>query len=98
EVFLRDAARVSRFDPEYFQPHFLEAEALLSRLQSEVVPLGDLVVDGYRVVYENTEILSESFDPKRHVKYLQAANISSGFPIINKAFQLPSSRKIFNNP
>lgn len=82
EVDFTKSARASRFDAEYFQPHFLEAEALLDRMSNRIIPLGDLVVDGYRVVYENTEILSEPFDPEHHVKYLQAANISSGFPTI----------------
>jgi hypothetical protein len=82
EVSLKHAARAARFDAEYFQPHFLEAEKVLAEMGNLVVPLGDLVVDGYRVVYENTEILSEPFNSEHHVKYLQAANVTSGFPTI----------------
>lgn len=82
EVDFRVAARTSRLDPEYFQPHFLEAEALLARLKTPIVRLGNLVTEGYRVVYENTEIILEPFEPEKHVKYLQATNISSDFPVI----------------
>ena len=74
-----------RLDAEYYQPLFLKFESLLTKTGFPIVNIGSLVREGYRVVYENTKILDEDFDPKYHVKFLQAANISSGFPVIEQS-------------
>lgn len=75
--------KCKRIDAEYYQPHQLNAERQLDEIGWKVSPLGDLVKEGYRVVYENTFISEEPFDPMAHAKFLQAADISSGFPVIN---------------
>ena len=73
-----------RIDAEYYRPHLLQAKALLGKLEWPVVPLGELTANGYRVVYENTFVVEEPFDPSLHVKFLQAANVSGDFPVINQ--------------
>jgi type I restriction enzyme, S subunit len=75
----------TRLDAEYYQPLFLKFESLLSRTGFPIVNLGSLVIEGYRVVYENTNILEEEFNPECHVKFLQATNILNGFPVIEKS-------------
>ena len=50
----------------------------------------------YRVVYENTKILDEDFDPEYHVKFLQAANVLSGFPAIEQSSMGWVSRNDWN--
>lgn len=71
-----------RIDAEYYQPAFLQTVKEIYCCNHPVVPLGSLVQSGYRVVYENTEILNEDFNSNLHVKFLQAANVTSGFPAI----------------
>ena len=71
-----------RIDAEYYQPYLLRDELLIQQIKWPVVPLGELVKEGYRVVYENTFIADEPFDPEAHVKFLQAADILSDFPAI----------------
>ncbi|MEH2363903.1 hypothetical protein [Nostoc sp.] len=75
----------TRIDAEYYQPYFLQFESLLTATGFPVVNLGYLVKEGYRVVYENTKILDEEFDPKYHVKFLQAADILNSFPAIEQS-------------
>lgn len=75
----------TRIDPEYYQPYFLKFESLLKTSGFPVVNLGYLVKEGYRVVYENTKIIDEEFDPKYHVKFLQAADILNSFPAIEQS-------------
>ena len=74
-----------RLDAEYYQPLFLQFESLLEQTGFPIVNIGSLVKEGYRVVYENTKILDEDFDPAYHVKFLQAANVLSGFPAIDES-------------
>lgn len=72
-----------RIDPEYYQPHLLRFERELARSKLEIVPLSDIAARGYRVVYENTEIVDEPEDERRYVRFLQAAQISATFPTIS---------------
>lgn len=73
-----------RLDAEYYQPYLLKYERQLSKGPFPVKPLGELVRDGYRVVYENTEIIEPEAGetPADCVRFLQAADINSGFPNI----------------
>ena len=65
-----------RLDSEYFKKQFLNFFESVPNL----VPLGDFVAEGYRVIYENTEILSES-DGKasNYPFFLQAADLQTPF-------------------
>ena len=67
-----------RFDAEYWHPLLVNLEKHIS---SRSIRLGDLISDGYRVVYENTKILSSHEIESNSPKFLQAADIES--PIIN---------------
>ena len=84
-VRLSQMGRGMRLDPEFYQPYLLTYETLLRNAPYPVRPLGELVRDGYRVVYENTEILeidgSESHTDA--VRFLQADDIHRSFPVIN---------------
>lgn len=65
-----------RIDAEYYKPESLQASELVKR--HTYLPLGQLVADGYRVVYENTKILNkDQVDEKKDVRFLQATNVSN---------------------
>ena len=68
----------SRIDAEYWHPFLIK---LSCHIRSNSVPLGKLIKDGHRVVYENTKILSKDDISNDSPKFLQAADIES--PIIN---------------
>jgi restriction endonuclease S subunit len=85
EVELSIIKETWRLDAEYYQPHLLKAEKSFEILGWPVLPLGNFIQQGYRVVYENTEILLEDFDPDRHVYFLQASDLLTSFPTINQA-------------
>ena len=85
-----------RLDAEYYQPLFLQFESLLKETEFPIVNIGSLVKEGYRVVYENTRILDEDFDSEYHVKFLQAANVLSGFPTIEQSSMGWVSRNDWN--
>lgn len=65
-----------RFDPEYFN-----RAALLAQRRLQNAPrLGDLVRDGYRVVYETTQAIDREVGIKAGLPFfLQAADISTPF-------------------
>ena len=86
----------TRLDAEYYQPLFLQFESLLKETEFPIVNIGSLVKEGYRVVYENTRILDEDFDSEYHVKFLQAANVLSGFPTIEQSSMGWVSRNDWN--
>jgi len=67
-----------RMDAEYWHPSLIR---LSNRIQKNSIRLGDLIENGYRVVYENTKILPKSEIVGNQPKFLQAADIES--PIIN---------------
>lgn len=73
-----------RLDAEYYQPYLLKYERQLAKGPFPVRPLGELVRDGYRVVYENTEISEREAGetPADCVRFLQAADLNAGFPNI----------------
>lgn len=87
EVKLSRLGRGMRLDPEFYQPYLLSYEGLLSGAPYPVRPLGQLVKNGYRVVYENTEILEHdpANPPQKAVRFLQANDIHKSFPAINEA-------------
>ncbi len=63
-------------DPEYFKKDALRAEARISKN----LKLGDLVLDGYRVVYESTEAIDRGEGEEGGLPYfLQSADISTPF-------------------
>jgi len=68
----------SRIDAEYWHPDLVR---LSNKIRLASVKLGDLIEDGYRVVYENTEILTKREVADDFPQFLQAADIES--PIIN---------------
>jgi hypothetical protein len=69
-------AETSRIDPEYFNRDAIVAQAKIGPGQS----LGDLVLDGYRVVYETTQAIDREEGERLGLPYfLQAADISTPF-------------------
>ncbi|MBC7214548.1 MAG: hypothetical protein H5U28_04970 [Burkholderiaceae bacterium] len=66
----------SRIDPEYFNRDAIVAQKKIGPGQS----LGDLVLDGYRVVYETTQAIDREEGERLGLPYfLQAADISTPF-------------------
>lgn len=66
----------SRIDPEYFNRDATSALKLIKGSQI----LGDLVADGYRVVYETTQAIERNEGERLGLPYfLQAADISTPF-------------------
>lgn len=79
EIRFRDAmdgTDTSRIDPEYFNHAALET---LKLIKGDMT-LGDLVQDGYRVVYETTEAIDREIGEKEGLPFfLQAADITTPF-------------------
>jgi type I restriction enzyme S subunit len=75
----RTAARI---DAEFYQPHLLGYENAIANCGYPIRALGQLIEDGYRVVYENTEIHEGPCDPRFYVRFLQATDISETMPAI----------------
>ena len=68
----------SRLDAEYWHP---EAMRITNKIGTDQV-LGDLIADGYRIVYENTKIIRQKHTQDDNLpKFIQAADID--YPIIN---------------
>lgn len=64
-----------RIDAEFYKPISLHADEIIK--QNAFKNLGSLVSEGYRVVYENTKILSpDSVNPNLDARFMQATNIS----------------------
>lgn len=71
-----DIKLAQRFDAEYFKPELLRIEKMISSINT--LPLSDFVSSWYRVVYENTKILSdEEVSNSKAVNFLQASDISN---------------------
>ena len=67
---------LGRIDAEFYKPISLHADEIIKN--SNYKPLGDLVLAGYRVVYENTKILkSEDVKAGIDAQFMQSANISN---------------------
>jgi hypothetical protein len=83
-VPLSELGRGFRVDAEFYQPYLLQYESELEKSALPVKRLGELVRDGYRVVYQNTEIIeSDGIDPPTNaVRFLQAADLALNFPNI----------------
>lgn len=65
-----------RIDSDYFKKQFLTFFDNVPHLR----PLGDFVEDGYRVVYENTEVLDEQIAKENNYPvFLQATDINTPF-------------------
>lgn len=90
--------RGMRLDPEFYQPYLLTYDRQLTKAPFPIRPLGELVQDGYRVVYENTELLEAdgTNPPANAVRFLQADDIHSSFPAINAAGMGWVSREDWN--
>ena len=64
-----------RIDAEYYKTESLQAYDYVK--ESKFKLLGQLIKEGYRVVYENTNILRpDKVDEQRDVRFLQATNVS----------------------
>ena len=63
-----------RIDAEFFRPESLDAYSKVTASHHE--PLGRLVASGFRVVYENTKILSQDQIANTSARFLQATNIA----------------------
>jgi len=83
EVTLGELAGARRLDAEYYDPKLLRYEQEVKSSGFTVKPLGDVVRNGYRVVYENTTILDRAEASADAVRFLQAADVSSVLPVIN---------------
>lgn len=80
-VRLGDLGRGLRLDAEYYQPYLLQFERQLQKCALPVKRLGELVRNGYRVVYQNTEIIESGSDSQTGaVRFLQAADLLLSFP------------------
>lgn len=70
--------QAGRFDAEYFKPEYLEVEKILSKNKTK--PLSFFIKDGYRVVYENTKIITDfQRNHQKTVSFLQANDIGGYF-------------------
>jgi hypothetical protein len=85
EVSVQELGGFDRLDAEYYDPELLGLEDRLEASGWEVAPLGELVREGARVVYESTEILAEPELPGDGVQFLQAAAVSSALPVVETA-------------
>ena len=63
-----------RIDAEFYRPKSLEAFSRVTAVNHE--RLGRLVIDGYRVVYENTKIIDPSEVSDTAARFLQATNVA----------------------
>lgn len=67
---------LGRIDAEFYKPVSLKADEVIKKQRYKL--LGNLVQDGYRVVYGNTKILrTDKVDLHSDVRFLQATNISN---------------------
>lgn len=66
---------LGRIDSEFYKPISLNADEIIKNQNHRL--LGNMVEDGYRVVYENTKILrTDKVDFVNDARFLQATNIS----------------------
>ena len=66
---------LGRIDSEFYKPISLNADEIIKNQNHRL--LGNMVEDGYRVVYENTKILrTDKVDFINDARFLQATNIS----------------------
>lgn len=84
EVNVRSLGNAARVDAEYYQPDLLDLERRLQSSGLEIVPLASVVVDGARVVYQNTEILENPDGSDDFVRFLQAADVDRRLPVLRR--------------
>ena len=79
EVWLSEVLKdneTKRFDSEYFKKEYLDFFKNIPNIE----PLGNFVEDGYRVVYENTEIVESTIGKGMGFPYfLQATDLETPF-------------------
>lgn len=85
EVLFSELGNGRRLDAEYYDPDLLRFEQEIQSSNSLIKPLGEIVRNGYRVVYENTMIYSPEEAPADAVRFLQAADVSGALPIVKEA-------------
>lgn len=71
----KDIIDARRIDAEFYRPEFIETLSLIQRINTK--PLTYFIKDGYRVVYENTEIITEASN--KSVGFLQASDLEGYF-------------------
>lgn len=73
-----DILEAGRFDAEYFKPEYLDNLAIIKKNITR--PLSFFIKGGYRVVYENTEIIPQNeLKKQKTVNFLQANDIDGYF-------------------
>ena len=73
-----DIIKAGRFDAEYFKPEYLQDLTVINNHKTK--PLSFFIKDGYRVVYENTEVITKNNDTnQKTVNFLQANDINGYF-------------------
>ena len=73
-----DIIKAGRFDAEYFKPEYLQDLTVINNHKTK--PLSFFIKDGYRVVYENTEVITKNNDTnQKTVNFLQANDIDGYF-------------------
>lgn len=82
ETTIVTTQRNGRIDAEFYRPDAMAAERAVCAFSHGYRPLAHLVHSGYRVVYENTEIIADP-DPHQDCRFLQATDIDGAFPIIS---------------
>ena len=91
------ASNFGRFDSEYYRPRNLQAADQI--MSKEHRRLGRLLISGYRVVYENTNILSAERVSSTSARFIQAANVdSSGLEIARNNVGFVSERDWLRYP
>lgn len=70
-----------RIDPEFYKPFFIHFFKNVKNWE----PLGNYIDVGYRVVYENTQILDLSSDKEsQYTRFLQASDIETPYINVNR--------------
>lgn len=91
EVMLSEVLKdndTNRIDSEYFKKDFFNFFKNISNLE----PLANFVEDGYRVVYENTEIVDSDLGQRMNLPYfLQATDLETPFIRTDNLFYVNES-------
>ncbi|MBQ0113177.1 MAG: restriction endonuclease subunit S [Bacteroidales bacterium] len=91
EVLLSEVLKdndTNRIDSEYFKKDFFNFFKNISNLE----PLANFVEDGYRVVYENTEIVDSELGQRMNLPYfLQATDLETPFIRTDNLFYVNES-------
>ena len=82
-VKLSELEGAKRIDAEYYREDLLNLRNIVQKCKFDVVPFGQIVEKGYRVVYWSTKIIPRSQMRNNDVFFLQAKNIDDSFPYIH---------------